>query len=143
MTRLLTGFKLVNLEITETAYIKRPKQTKHILDDLKGLGIELWLDDYGTGHSSLTHLLDFPVDGVKIPGDFVKRIPANERASAVIRSTIALAHELGAKVIAEGIEHEDQLIMLKAMGCDYLQGFLFSKPMPLDEFEEMLRQRQS
>jgi EAL domain-containing protein (putative c-di-GMP-specific phosphodiesterase class I) len=143
LTRLLTGFKLVNLEITETAYIERPKQTKRILDDLKNIGIELWLDDYGTGHSSLTHLLDFPVDGVKLPGDFVKRIPGNERAMAVVRSTIALAHELGAKVNAEGVEHEDQLIALKAMGCDYIQGFFFSKPMPLDEFEDTLRRRHS
>jgi EAL domain-containing protein (putative c-di-GMP-specific phosphodiesterase class I) len=143
LTKLVTGFQLVNLEITETAYIQRPKQTRHILDALKELGIQLWLDDYGTGHSSVTHLLDFPVDGVKIPGDFVKRLPANERARAVIRSTIELAHELESKVIAEGIENTRQLDDLREMKCDYIQGFLFSKPMPAEDFEALLKRQRS
>jgi EAL domain-containing protein (putative c-di-GMP-specific phosphodiesterase class I) len=138
LRKLVKGFPLMNVEITETAYIERPKQTMHILDALKEKQIEIWLDDYGTGHSSIEHLLRFPVDGVKIPGDFVKRIPTDTRALAIVRSTVALAHELGARVIAEGVEHQDQLNVLRKMKCDYIQGFLFSRPMSRDDFEELL-----
>lgn len=143
LKKLIGGFKLMNLEITETAYIKRPKQTKRILDEIKGHGLQIWLDDYGTGHSSIEHLLRFPIDGVKIPGDFVKRIPGDARAMAVIRSTVALAHELEAKVIVEGVENRDQLEAMREMGCDYVQGFLFSKPMSLGDFEALLTQQRS
>ena len=147
LAKLVSGYgvdtKTINLEITETAYIERPKQTMHILDELKELGVQVWLDDFGTGHSSISHLLHFPLDGLKLPGEFVCGLPANARASAITRSIVALAHELGMKVIAEGVESEDQLGPLRDMQCDYIQGFLFSKPMSLDNFERLITRQQS
>ncbi|MCU1246726.1 MAG: sensor-containing diguanylate cyclase/phosphodiesterase [Acidobacteria bacterium] len=128
----------INLEITETSYIDHPDQTVYILKDLKDLGLQIWLDDFGTGHSSLEHLQKFPLDGLKIPAGFIKEIPADYRSRAITRALIALSHELELKVIAEGIEHEEQLAFLTDAGCDYIQGFLFSKPMPVEELEELL-----
>ncbi|HEX3070652.1 MAG TPA: EAL domain-containing protein [Thermoanaerobaculia bacterium] len=128
----------INLEITEMSYIEHPKQTMHVLDELKELGVQLWLDDFGTGHSSIEHLLHFPLDGVKVPGTFVSRLSSTQRARSITKAIIDLAHELEMKVIAEEIEHRDQLEFLREMGCEYIQGFLFSKPMPLEEFVRAL-----
>ena len=129
----------INIEITEVSFIEHPKQTTHVLDEMKELGLQLWLDDFGTGHSSVEHLLRFPLDGLKVPGTFIARLPSDQRARAITKSMIDLAHELEMTVIAEGIEHRDQLEILRDLRCDYIQGFLFSKPMPLDEFQETLR----
>ncbi|MEA2337326.1 MAG: hypothetical protein QOE82_1333 [Thermoanaerobaculia bacterium] len=131
----------INIEITEVSYIEHPKQTTHVLDEMKELGVQLWLDDFGTGHSSIEHLLRFPLDGLKVPATFVKVLSSDQRARAITKSMIDLAHQLEMKVIAEGIEHRDQLEFLRDMGCDYIQGFLFSKPMPLAEFRELLSSR--
>ena len=133
--------RTINLEITETTYIERPEETMHVLDDLKQLGIELWLDDFGTGHSSIVHLQHFPLDGLKIPGDFVGPMENDSRCRTITRSLISLAHDLGLRVIAEGVEHQWQLDMLREWKCDYIQGFLLAKPMPLDEFEQLLSRR--
>ncbi|HET7704779.1 MAG TPA: EAL domain-containing protein [Thermoanaerobaculia bacterium] len=126
--------EFVNLEITETSYIKKPEDTMKVLYDLKGLGLQLWLDDFGTGHSSITHLQHFPLDGLKLPGDFIAGVPHDVRCSAIVRSIIALAHDIGLAVVAEGVENEEQLQFLLAHKCDSIQGFLFSKPMPVEEF---------
>lgn len=128
----------INLEITEMTYIEHPKQTMRVLDELKELGVQLWLDDFGTGHSSIEHLLHFPLDGVKVPGTFVSRLTTDQRARAITKGIIDLAHQIGLKVIAEEIEDDDQLACLHEMGCEYIQGFLFSRPMPLDELQAEL-----
>ena len=128
----------INLEITEVSQIEKPEQTVEVLNELKKLGIQLWLDDFGTGHSSITHLQRFPVDGLKISGDFVKAIVHDRRSRAITRALVALAHDTGIKVVAEGIEKQDQLDLLLEWKCDYIQGFLFSKPMPVAEFEHLL-----
>ena len=145
LTKLLSSCGVltesVNLEITETAYIERPKQTMHILDELKELGLQLWLDDFGTGHSSISHLQHFPLDGLKLPGEFVKGVVADVRSRAIVRHIIELAHDLDMLVIAEGVEHDDQIATLRDFGCDYVQGFLFSRPMPVEDFEELLAKR--
>jgi EAL domain-containing protein (putative c-di-GMP-specific phosphodiesterase class I) len=131
----------VNLEITETSYIDEPEETMHVLQALRKLGLQLWLDDFGTGHSSLTHLQRFPIDGIKIPGGFVKPLPGDVRSAKIVRSLIALAHDMGLKVVAEEIEQETQLEFLRELECDYIQGFLWSKPMPADAFERFLGER--
>ena len=128
----------VNLEITETSYIKDPEATMHVLEVLKKLGIELWLDDFGTGHSTVEHLLRFPVDGLKVPATFMNDVPRDATSTAISRSLISLAHELKIRVIAEGVERDEQLEFLRETHCDYVQGFLFSEPMEIDEFEKML-----
>jgi EAL domain-containing protein (putative c-di-GMP-specific phosphodiesterase class I) len=141
LKNLVVGFGIdthkIHLEITETAYIDKPEETMLVLDELKKLGVGLWLDDFGTGHSSITHLRHFPVDGLKISGDFVKGIVDEPRSRAITRHLVALAHDVGIQVIAEGIEKQQQLDLLLEWNCDYIQGFFFSRPMPLDEFERL------
>ena len=142
LTRLVSGCGIdkrnINLEITETSYIEKPKETMNVLRAIRKLGVSLWLDDFGTGHSSLTHLQDFPVEGLKLPGSFVKGIVGDPRSRAITRTLVALAHELRMKVIAEEVETKEQLEPLLEWECDYVQGFLFSKPMAVQEFERML-----
>lgn len=128
----------VNLEITETSFIERPEETMHILGDLKALGLSLWLDDFGSGHSALEHLQHFPIDGVKVPREFVKDIADAKPGKAITRAIVALAHELHLQTIAEGVESLEQLEFLRQIGCDYVQGFLFSKPMPPEEFRSVV-----
>jgi EAL domain-containing protein (putative c-di-GMP-specific phosphodiesterase class I) len=142
LTELMTSCgidtKRVNLEITETSYIEQPEETMDVLLALKKLGLELWLDDFGTGHSSLTHLQHFPVDGIKLPGAFVRPLPNDERCSSITRALIRLAHDLGLRVIAEEVEEQAQLDFLLEEGVEYIQGFLFSKPMTPERFAEVL-----
>jgi EAL domain-containing protein (putative c-di-GMP-specific phosphodiesterase class I) len=102
------------------------------------LGVGLWLDDFGTDHSAIDHLLHFPIDGIKLAGTFIKPLPADERCRAITRNLIALAHDLGMKVIAEEVERRDQLDFLLEHECEYIQGFLFSKPMTVTEFERQV-----
>jgi EAL domain-containing protein (putative c-di-GMP-specific phosphodiesterase class I) len=119
----------VNLEITETSEIENPEETMDVLRALKTLGVGLWLDDFGTGHSSLEHIQHFPLDGLKLPGAFVKPLPGDPRCAAIVRHVVGLAHELGLAVVAEEVENRQQLDFLLALDCEYIQGFLFSKPM--------------
>jgi EAL domain-containing protein (putative c-di-GMP-specific phosphodiesterase class I) len=133
----------VNLEITETSYIEQPKETEDVLQEMKKLGVGLWLDDFGTGHSSLTHLQHFPLDGIKLPGAFIKPLPDDERCMSIVRALIALAHDLGLRVIAEEVETQAQLDVLLEHRCEYIQGFLFSRPMPSEEFARLLERRAS
>jgi EAL domain-containing protein (putative c-di-GMP-specific phosphodiesterase class I) len=128
----------VNVEITETSYIDKPEETMDVLLSLKRMGIGLWLDDFGTGHSAMTHLQHFPVDGLKLPGAFVKDLPHDKRCAAIVSRLVSLAHDLGMQVIAEEVEREEQLDFLLAQQCEYIQGFLFSKPMLPTDFETLL-----
>lgn len=125
----------VNLEITEVSYIEHPESITPILHELKSLGLSLWLDDFGTRHSSITHLHQFPVDGIKLPGEFVVDLPHDERSRAIVKGLIAIAHDLGIRVTAEGVETDQQLDYLREAGCDFIQGFLFSMPMLASDFE--------
>ena len=100
---------------------------------MKALGVELWLDDFSTGHSTVEQLYRFPVDGLKVPAIFVKDIDRNRRSRAIAKSLIALAHDLALHVIAEGVEREGQLATLADLDCDAVQGFLFSRPVTLEE----------
>ena len=129
----------VNLEITETSSIEQPEETMEVLLALKELGLELWLDDFGTGHSSLTHLQHFPVDGIKLPGAFVRPLPHDRRCAAITRALIALAHDLGLRIVAEEVEEQAQLDFLLELEVEYIQGFLFSRPMTAARFSEALK----
>lgn len=142
LTKLVSGCGIdthtINLEITETSYIKEPEETMHVLDELRKLGIELWLDDFGTGHSSIAHLQHFPVDGLKLPGAFVSGVASNDRCRKITAAIIRLAHDLGLRVIAEEVENDRQLQFLLDLECDYVQGFLFSRPMTIEELENRI-----
>ena len=129
----------VNIEIPETAHIEDLRGVETVLHSLKQeLGVGLWLDDFGTGHSAVDHLLHFPIDGIKLPGAFIEPLPADERTRAITRNLLALAHDLSLHVIAEEVERRDQLEFLLEHGCEYMQGFLFSKPMNVMELERQV-----
>ena len=130
--------RTVHLEITETSYIEQPEETVEVLRAIKDLGVGLWLDDFGTGHSSLTHLQHFPIDGIKLPGAFVRPLPEDARCAAIVRSLMTLAQELDLEVIAEEVETREQLEFLRELGCGLIQGFLFSKPMTVERFAQVL-----
>jgi EAL domain-containing protein (putative c-di-GMP-specific phosphodiesterase class I) len=128
----------VTLEITESSAIHSPDETARTIERLAGLGLQLWLDDFGTGHSSLAWLSWFPIDGLKIPGLFVSRITSDERCSAIVTAVLQMARRLGLRVAAEGIEHEAQLARLVEQGCDELQGFLLAEPLAAGELARRL-----
>jgi diguanylate cyclase (GGDEF)-like protein/PAS domain S-box-containing protein len=128
----------LELEITESTAMQSPEISVRVLSELKKLGIRISLDDFGTGHSSLAYLKRLPIDTVKIDQSFVRDIDADPNSSAIVTAIIAMAHSLKLKVIAEGVELEEQAIFLRRYGCDMMQGFLFTKPVPAEEFGMLL-----
>ena len=128
----------VTLEITETSAIHSPADAVRIIGRLQGLGLQLWLDDFGTGHSSLAWLSWFPIAGLKIPGSFATRVTSDERCETIVAAVVAMAHRLGLRVAAEGVENEEQLSCLVRHGCDELQGFLLGGPLGAGELATRL-----
>jgi EAL domain-containing protein (putative c-di-GMP-specific phosphodiesterase class I) len=126
------------LEITESSSMQDFGAAADRLERLAGMGIELWLDDFGTGHSSLEWLSHLPTHGLKIPGTFVERLFADGRCQVIVTRLIELAHDLGLRVVAEEVETEEQREWLAARGCDLFQGFLFHAPMPAEELPRAL-----
>ncbi len=118
----------LQLEITEGVAMQDTEFTATVLDDLKVIGVQIVIDDFGTGHSSLSYLARFPVDALKIDRSFVGGLPMDQSAAAITTAIITLAHSLNLSVIAEGVETEDQLAFLKERNCDEFQGYLFSEP---------------
>jgi diguanylate cyclase (GGDEF)-like protein/PAS domain S-box-containing protein len=130
-------------EITESVAMQHPQETVAILDLLHDMGILLAIDDFGTGYSSLSYLKMFPIDHLKLDRSFVEEIGQGEGSTAICDATIGLAHNLGLKLVAEGVETEEQFAYLRERGCDLLQGYLFSRPVPADQVIEFIRQRNS
>ena len=121
--------ELLELEITESSVMENPEEAVQILQRLGRMGVSLAIDDFGTGYSSLAYLKLFPIDRLKIDRSFVADIETDLNDRAIALGTIALAHSLGLQVIAEGVETEDQLDLLRSNGCDEVQGYLISKPL--------------
>lgn len=128
----------LTLEITESAVMFNPDDALAILGKLDRMGVRLAIDDFGTGYSSLAHLKQLPVDEIKIDKSFVIEMEENENDAVIVRSTIDLAHNLGLKVIAEGVETKDAWDTLTILGCDHSQGYYMSKPLPADRLIEWL-----
>jgi diguanylate cyclase (GGDEF)-like protein/PAS domain S-box-containing protein len=118
----------LKLEITETAVMEHAEEAAAMLGQLKALGVKLHIDDFGTGYSSLSYLHRFPVDELKIDRLFVSRMGADDESSEIVETIIQLAHNLGMKVTAEGVETVEQLAQLRSLRCEYGQGYYFSKP---------------
>ncbi|RMR53643.1 Sensory box protein [Pseudomonas syringae pv. actinidiae] len=134
---------LLEFELTESMLMIDPESAVEILRDIKSYGISLSVDDFGTGYSSLAYLKRFPLDALKIDRAFIKDITSNHEDAAITRAVIVLAHELGLKVIAEGVETVDQLALLVTYGCDQMQGYLFSKPVIIEECASMIKSSRS
>ena len=125
--------RFLELELTESVLMKNAKETVSTLRALKEMGLHISIDDFGTGYSSLSYLKRFPLDTLKIDRSFVQEITTDSDSAAITKAIIAMAHSLKLKVLAEGVETEEQLAFLRDHGCNALQGFLFSKPLPYDE----------
>lgn len=128
----------ITLEVTESSMMDDPKRSKITLDSLASIDLKLSVDDFGTGYSSLSYLKELPVSELKIDKSFVMHMRENNSDRIIVNSTIELAHNMGLKVVAEGIEDADTLNLLKAMGCDYGQGYFLAKPMPVSDFHLLL-----
>ena len=124
----------LEMEITETAAMSDPEQTRELLRELRMRGIQVAIDDFGTGYSSLSYLKIFAIDRIKIDRSFVKDIETDQNDAVIVTATIALAHSLGLEVIAEGVESRAQCEFLRTQHCDEAQGYFFARPLPLDEF---------
>lgn len=134
--------ELLTLEITEGTVMADPIRAASVLDELHTMGVRIAIDDFGTGYSSLVHLKRLPVDYIKIDRSFVMNME-NDDDSAIVRSTIDLAHNLGLKVVAEGVESAHHWEMLSALGCDYGQGYFIARPAPPELLDLSLRTRRS
>ena len=128
----------LELELTESSIMKEPEQAIEKLHELKLMGIKVAIDDFGTGYSSLNYLKRFPIDTLKIDKTFVSDVCKDPHDTAIVRAIITLGHALDLTVIAEGVETQEQLQYLSSLGCDVVQGFLFSKSLEARVFEELL-----
>jgi diguanylate cyclase (GGDEF)-like protein/PAS domain S-box-containing protein len=133
--------RCLGLEITEGVIIRHADSAASRFSRLKSLGVQLYLDDFGKGYSSLNYLHRFPMDILKIDRSFVSRIEEAEGNHAIVRAIVTLAHQLGMEVVAEGIQTEEQRLKLRALGCEYGQGFFLSEPVPADGAEALLMKR--
>lgn len=133
----------LELEITESAIMRDVEDVLPLLTRLRAHGIRLSIDDFGTGYSSLAYLRKLPVNKLKIDKAFVRELAANELDGAIARTIIALAHNLGMRVVAEGVETELQLAYLTHLGCDEMQGYFFSRPLPADALLALVRDSQT
>ena len=131
---------LLELELTESAVMLDPEQTLVLLKEIKRVGVRIALDDFGTGYSSLGYLKRFPVDCLKIDQSFIRDLTVDPDDAAIARMVITLGHSLKQEVVAEGVETRAQLEFLKTQDCDWIQGYIFSPPVPVQEFEAMLRE---
>src|SRR5690606_25616785 len=129
---------LIGLEITESVLMDDVETSEEALIRLKGLGVALGIDDFGTGYSSMSYLRQFPVDVLKVDRSFVDGLGEEQSDSAIVAAIVTLAHTLGLKAIAEGVETAVQLAELRRLGCDYAQGYLISRPVSGDEVGDLL-----
>jgi EAL domain-containing protein (putative c-di-GMP-specific phosphodiesterase class I) len=125
-------------EITETTIMKEPNEVICILQSLKDQGITIAIDDFGVNYSSLNYLNRFPIDAVKIDRSFIRDFHKNEKGAEIVEAIISLAHRLNLSVTAEGVETEDQVRLLAEKGCDEMQGYYFSPPVPLEKLPNVL-----
>jgi diguanylate cyclase (GGDEF)-like protein len=130
--------RALNFEITEGILIDDPERAKKVLNELRALGVGVHLDDFGTGYSSLQYLHELPLDAIKIDRRFIARMGRNSPEAPVAATIRELARNIGVPVIAEGVETPEQLALVRGLGCEFAQGYLFSHPLPPDGISELL-----
>lgn len=131
---------MIDIEMTESVVMEDAEATIQTLDAIKTMGLQLSIDDFGTGYSSLSYLKRFKADKLKIDRSFVRDIPADPDDSAIARAIINMAKNLNMRVVAEGVETVEQWRFLAAEGCDQVQGYLLSKPVPAEDFVRLLKE---
>lgn len=131
----------LELEITESVAVMGLARSAALLGEVRALGVDIAVDDFGTGFSSLSYLDQLPVDRLKIDRAFTALLDSHRPGARIAEMIVPLGHRLGIAVLAEGVEYERQAELLREMGCDEAQGFLFARPMPLDELLDWLRAR--
>jgi EAL domain-containing protein (putative c-di-GMP-specific phosphodiesterase class I) len=134
--------RLLQIELTENMAMQGAEQHVSMLTQIKALGVQLAIDDFGTGYSNLSYLKRFPVDQLKVDRSFVAGLPDDEDDTAIVRAIITLGHQLGLRVVAEGVETESQQEFLRENNCDELQGYLLGRPVPADEFTRFMDSRE-
>jgi EAL domain-containing protein (putative c-di-GMP-specific phosphodiesterase class I) len=132
---------MLQVEITESALMADPEHSMKVLKALEQMGVRLAVDDYGTGYSSLAYLRRLPVEELKIDKSFVIDMTREENDAVIVRSTIELAHNLGLRVTAEGVEDHETWEILAANDCDLAQGYFFSQPLSARELNRMLKEQ--
>ncbi|MCU6707338.1 EAL domain-containing protein [Paenibacillus sp. J5C_2022] len=130
---------MLELELTESVFMNNRSQTLTLLRQLKEMGVQISLDDFGTGYSSLSYLKNIPLDYLKLDKSFISNITTDRKEQMIVKSVIVIAHNLGFKVVTEGVETQEQFDILKKHLCDGMQGYYFSPPLPAGKFQELLR----
>ena len=131
--------RYLEVELTESAVMSDPEQSVAILEQLSAMGVLVSVDDFGTGYSSMSYLRRFPIDKLKIDRVFINEIASRPEDASIVRAIVSLAHSLNLKVVAEGVETPAQLDFLKTAGCDEYQGYHYSRPLPADQFQRLIR----
>lgn len=129
---------LLELELTEGALVENPETVVRVFARLSEVGVKIAIDDFGSGYSSLKYLKDFQIDTLKIDRSFISNMLSSEKDASIVKTVINLAHALGYRALAEGVESEEELEFLKSLGCDEFQGYYYSRPIPAEEFEALL-----
>ncbi len=135
--------RYLEVELTESAVMSDPEQSVAILEQLSAMGVLVSVDDFGTGYSSMSYLRRFPIDKLKIDRVFINEIASRPEDASIVRAIVSLAHSLNLKVVAEGVETTAQLDFLKTAGCDEYQGYHYSRPLPADQFQRLIRDARS
>jgi len=133
----------IHLEITESLLMEAPEAAKAALEKCRGFGIDVSIDDFGTGYSSLSYLHYFPIDTLKIDQSFIRAMTKHNASLVLVKSIITLARNLGMKVIAEGVETQEEARIVRDLGCEWIQGFFFAKPMALEDAEKFVQNWQA
>ena len=124
----------LEIEVTESLFIYDPETALQTLKKLKALGVSVAMDDFGTGYSSLSTLRSFPFDRIKIDRSFIEDMVSNKDAAAIVDTIMGLGRALGRRIVAEGVETEEQLVKLRQQGCNEVQGYLIGKPLPIEAY---------
>ena len=131
----------LEIEITESIMIDSYEKALNCIGEVKNMGIKIAIDDFGTGYSSLSYLYKFPADLLKVDKSFIDQMNSGESSKRYVASIISIGHIMGFDVISEGVEEPDQLETLRSIGCDYIQGFIWGRPLPQDEAEKLVEMK--